>query len=93
MLDSPKQRQLLADSLPDDLPGQSNCGAADAFSASFPEPLAAPAFAEGAATRDAMSDWRQPDSGAAHNSCSSSGSSPTSGDTQAALAFVGLSFN
>lgn len=71
VLDSPKQRQALADSLPDDLPGQSNCGAADAFSASFPEPSAG----HEAAARDAFGDWHQSDT-----SGSGSGSSPTSGD-------------
>ena len=47
MLDAPAERRALADSLPDDLPGQSNCGAADACSASFPDPgsaLAGPRF-------------------------------------------------
>lgn len=69
VLASPKQRQLLADSLPDDLPGQSNCGAADASSASFPEPAQAAA----ASALDPPSDWHQPE---ASSTCTSSSAPP-----------------
>jgi hypothetical protein len=65
VLASPKQRSLLADSLPDDLPGQSNCGAADASSASFPEPARAAA----ASALEPPSDWHQPE---ASGTCASS---------------------
>jgi hypothetical protein len=70
VLDSPKQRRLLADSLPDDLPGQSNCGAADASTASFPEP----APVQAAAACDPLGDWHQPEAcGACTGSSTSSG--------------------
>ncbi len=65
MLDFPEERQALADSLPDDLPGQSNCGAADACFASFPEPPPSSAAAAAATTAGNTAQWRrQPAAGA-----------------------------